>query len=255
MPWLFVRRDHLDGLAVERSARFGAWSRSGLWRSTAPARRRTASERSRRRRYTVRQVSSRSSRNRARHCKRLPSATADHVISRHPPCRPSSSRRPQVVRRGPRAARRHRSRSPQGEAHALVGENGAGKSTLLKVLAGIVPARRRRGHWRRRAAHLGSPRDALERGIGMVYQEMLCFPNLTVTAQHLRRPRDHALRTAAQRRDARADAGAARASCTWPCRPTRPSNRCRPRIASCCRSRARSRSSAASSSSTSRRRR
>ena len=36
-------------------------------------------------------------------------------------------------------------------------------------------------HWRGERLHLGSPREALERGIGMVYQEMLCFPNLTVT--------------------------------------------------------------------------
>jgi ABC-type sugar transport system ATPase subunit len=69
----------------------------------------------------------------------------------------------------------------EGEAHALVGENGAGKSTLLKILAGIQ--RPDGGEIRWRDAHLtvDSPRDALEQGIGMVYQEMLSFPNLTVT--------------------------------------------------------------------------
>jgi len=67
-----------------------------------------------------------------------------------------------------------------GEAHALVGENGAGKSTLLKILAGIVQPDAGEIRWRGERLHLGSPRDALERGIGMVYQEMLCFPNLTV---------------------------------------------------------------------------
>jgi ABC-type sugar transport system ATPase subunit len=69
----------------------------------------------------------------------------------------------------------------EGEAHALVGENGAGKSTLLKILAGIL--RPDAGEIRWRDAHLtvSSPRDALEQGIGMVYQEMLSFPNLTVT--------------------------------------------------------------------------
>src|SRR5207245_7939434 len=35
--------------------------------------------------------------------------------------------------------------------------------------------------WHGERLHLGSPREALERGIGMVYQEMLSFPNLTVT--------------------------------------------------------------------------
>ena len=69
----------------------------------------------------------------------------------------------------------------EGEAHGLIGENGAGKSTLLKILAGIVQPDAGDVHWRGERLHLGSPREALERGIGMVYQEMLCFENLTVT--------------------------------------------------------------------------
>ena len=69
----------------------------------------------------------------------------------------------------------------EGEAHALMGENGAGKSTLLKVLAGILQPDAGEVHWRGTRLHLGSPRESLERGIGMVYQEMLSFPNLTVT--------------------------------------------------------------------------
>jgi ABC-type sugar transport system ATPase subunit len=69
-----------------------------------------------------------------------------------------------------------------GQAHAIVGENGAGKSTLLKILAGTL--RLDRGELRLAGAplHLARPHDALARGIGLVHQEMLAFPNLSVAA-------------------------------------------------------------------------
>jgi ABC-type sugar transport system ATPase subunit len=69
----------------------------------------------------------------------------------------------------------------EGEAHALVGENGAGKSTLLKILAGIIHPDKGELFWRDARLTFANPREALERGIGMVYQEMLSFPNLSVT--------------------------------------------------------------------------
>ncbi|MDQ3171701.1 MAG: sugar ABC transporter ATP-binding protein [Acidobacteriota bacterium] len=70
----------------------------------------------------------------------------------------------------------------EGGTHAIVGENGAGKSTLLKILAGLMKPDAGTIAWHGAPLHASSPREALERGIGMVYQEMLAFPNLTVAA-------------------------------------------------------------------------
>jgi rhamnose transport system ATP-binding protein len=70
----------------------------------------------------------------------------------------------------------------RGESHAIVGENGAGKSTLLNILAGSLRADRGQLTIDGAPVVLTSPRDALARGIGLVHQEMLAFPNLSVAA-------------------------------------------------------------------------
>ena len=66
------------------------------------------------------------------------------------------------------------------EVHALVGENGAGKSTLARILAGSTRADRgiilRDG----REVRILNPLDAQRLGIGIIYQELDLFPNLTV---------------------------------------------------------------------------
>jgi ribose transport system ATP-binding protein len=67
-----------------------------------------------------------------------------------------------------------------GEVHMLLGENGAGKSTLMKILSGAY--RKDAGEIRINGAtfDIGSPRDALDRGIRVIYQELNLVPNLSV---------------------------------------------------------------------------
>jgi rhamnose transport system ATP-binding protein len=68
-----------------------------------------------------------------------------------------------------------------GAVHALVGENGAGKSTLMKILAGIERPDAGELSWHGQRLDLSTTRRALDQGIGMVHQEQMLFPNLSVT--------------------------------------------------------------------------
>lgn len=69
----------------------------------------------------------------------------------------------------------------KGEIHALLGENGAGKSTLMNVLAGLYQPTAGTIKIRGKTVSLGSPRDAIERGIGMVHQHFMLVPTQSVT--------------------------------------------------------------------------
>lgn len=68
----------------------------------------------------------------------------------------------------------------QGEVVGLVGENGAGKSTLMKVLYGAYQHDGGTVVINGNAEKFRSPREAMEKGIGMVFQEQSLIPNLTV---------------------------------------------------------------------------
>jgi ABC-type uncharacterized transport system ATPase subunit len=68
----------------------------------------------------------------------------------------------------------------QGEIHALLGENGAGKSTLMNVAFGLLHADAGTIEVGGHEAHIRSPRDAYERGIGMVHQHFKLVPDMTV---------------------------------------------------------------------------
>ena len=67
-----------------------------------------------------------------------------------------------------------------GTIHGLLGHNGAGKSTLLRILAGAQPQDDGELSIGSEALMLDSPRDALAKGIGCVYQELRLIPNLSV---------------------------------------------------------------------------
>ena len=68
-----------------------------------------------------------------------------------------------------------------GEIHALLGENGAGKSTLMNILAGLYRADSGEIVVNGVRADIGSPRDAISYGIGMIYQHFMLVPSQTVT--------------------------------------------------------------------------
>jgi erythritol transport system ATP-binding protein len=68
----------------------------------------------------------------------------------------------------------------RGAVNVLVGENGAGKSTLMKIIAGVERPTLGRIVLEGETVHFDSPADAQARGIGMIFQELNLFANMTV---------------------------------------------------------------------------
>jgi ABC-type uncharacterized transport system ATPase subunit len=68
----------------------------------------------------------------------------------------------------------------EGSIHGILGENGAGKSTLMKVLAGYTAKTSGTILINGQPAEYDHPSQATRLGIGMLYQDPLDFPPLTV---------------------------------------------------------------------------
>jgi simple sugar transport system ATP-binding protein len=72
-----------------------------------------------------------------------------------------------------------------GRIYGLLGENGAGKSTLMKILSGYQAPTSGEILLDGEPISFSSPSDALQRGVGMLYQEPQDFPPLQVIENHL----------------------------------------------------------------------
>ena len=68
----------------------------------------------------------------------------------------------------------------EGQTLCLAGENGGGKSTLIKIISGFYrPDRGTIEIDGKQYSHL-TPKQAINLGIQVIYQDFAIFPNLTV---------------------------------------------------------------------------
>ncbi len=70
----------------------------------------------------------------------------------------------------------------RGKVNVLIGENGAGKSTLMKIIAGVEQQTSGTIWLEGKAVRFNSPLQAAKAGIGIIYQELDLFPNLSVAS-------------------------------------------------------------------------
>jgi len=67
-----------------------------------------------------------------------------------------------------------------GAVNVLVGENGAGKSTLMKIIAGVEPPTAGAIYMDGKPVHFANVADAARHGVGIVFQELNLFSNLSI---------------------------------------------------------------------------
>lgn len=68
----------------------------------------------------------------------------------------------------------------KGEILGLVGDNGAGKSTFLKICIGALPPTSGELYILGKKVSFKSPREAIQKGLGIVYQEPAIIEELSV---------------------------------------------------------------------------
>lgn len=68
-----------------------------------------------------------------------------------------------------------------GEVMCLLGDNGAGKSTLIKTLSGVHKPSEGEYLVDGKVVDFDSPRDALNRGIATVYQDLAMIPLMSIS--------------------------------------------------------------------------
>ncbi len=69
----------------------------------------------------------------------------------------------------------------QGEIHGLIGENGAGKSTFIKILTGVHTPEEGKIYLNGSQIKIENTKNAINLGIGCIYQELNNIPQLSVT--------------------------------------------------------------------------
>jgi len=67
-----------------------------------------------------------------------------------------------------------------GEVVALLGENGAGKSTLSGIIAGSIDPSGGKMTWQGAPYAPANPREAIDRGVGLIHQELRLLPHLSI---------------------------------------------------------------------------
>lgn len=67
-----------------------------------------------------------------------------------------------------------------GEVVALLGENGAGKSTVSNIISGTILPSSGEMTWLGAPYAPANPREAIDAGVGMIHQELLLLPHLSI---------------------------------------------------------------------------